>query len=157
MLDIRDARDAVDSPEQKRESEELEKKQKTHERRLRLSRRRAECPKKDGGSGESKTAALRNAHSVMDIASLSRSEDHEASSRVEAGGKKEAALGVDAKKRRRVAVADVGIVAIVADHLRASVRADGGGDGHVRGGVPKESRGLFQENVGCCFGCCFRR
>jgi serine/threonine protein kinase len=33
----------------------------------------------------------------MDIASLSRSEDHEASSRVEAGGKKEAALGVDAK------------------------------------------------------------
>jgi serine/threonine protein kinase len=96
MLDIRDARDAVDSPEQKREGE-LEKKQKKTAEPFAPFPQKSVFPKKDGGSGESKTAALRNAHSVMDIASLSRSEDHEASSRVEAGGKKEAALGVDAK------------------------------------------------------------
>ena len=102
MLDIRDARDAVDSPEQKPNSEELEKKQKRTETPFApFPQKSGKGPKKDGSLGESKTAALRNAHSVMDIASLSRSENDESNSSRggPAGGKKEDALGVDAKTK----------------------------------------------------------
>ena len=90
MLDIRDARDAGESPERDEGEAFAGKKQKAFPEPFPFAPfpQKSAFPKKDGGLGSA--AALRNAHSVMDIASLSRSEDDEAREK----NKKEDALEV---------------------------------------------------------------